>query len=888
MTPERWRRVEELYDAAVDKTTHDRAVFLAEACPGDVELQQQIEKLIRRGKTHSPLDVPAWKLLESSEAPPGTEMGPYRIVELIGAGGMGRVYKAIDTRLGRTVAIKVSKSRFSERFRDEARAISALNHANICTLYDVGPNYQVMEYVEGAPLKGPMTVEKALPIAIAVAGALSAAHRAGVVHCDLKPGNILLAKSGPKLLDFGLARLDGGGDSNRRQSGDPGAFAGTFPYMAPEQRQGGTADVRSDIFAFGVTLFEVIAGHLPRDGSMRPEWPPALQHVIARCLAPDPDARWQSIRDVQSELEWIASQASAGPASRSKLWARVVAAAGLIAAGAVGGWLLARRPPPAPLVRFTIPAPAGTRFAQSSFPLLSPDARHLIFVTTGQNYLGQRRWLHDFGTGEDTPMDGAPPGVWGPWSPASDSVLVYSSERLLKFDLSGARTEVLREPLSSVTWAPDGSLIFGIAGKGLFVAPKNGERRLIVPKSKRFANTTVVQALEGGRILFWALQPTLTETWIAGRDGQTKMLMSRPARYAAPGYLLYQQGDSIMAQPFHIDGLQLAGEARTLLSGVAHDLLTSVGNFTIAENGTLVFLRDRPIENNRIQIFNRAGQAVEQAADAGDYVNPALSPDGHKLAVAVRSPALTRDIWVLDLNRRTRERISTESPDNNNPTWSPDGSQIAFSAERGGIHEIHVRSASGNGPERVLQRSDFDINPLDWSRDGRFLIYNSGNAQRRRELWALPFNPEPGTAFRLMETRDSQNWARISPNGRWLLYRTFDHGRSSISLTRFPPGDQTWQVSTGNNRQAEWRGDGREIYFDQQGSLMAVALTETAAGPSLGPPHGLFALPVLRFDGRDWYTVSPDGSRFFIVTTQANAEPPLEVVVNWPRLLDGK
>ena len=885
MTPERWRRLEELYDAAVDKSTHDRAVFLAEACPGDSELREEVEKLIRRAKARSPLDLPPWRFLESSDAPPGTQMGPYRIVELVGSGGMGRVYKAIDTRLGRTVAIKVSKSRFSERFQGEAHAISALNHPHICTLYDVGPNYLVMEYVEGAPLKGPLSLEKALPIAIAIAGALTAAHRAGVVHCDLKPGNILLSKSGvPKLLDFGLARLDAAAGSC---AADPGAFAGTFPYMAPEQRQGGHADTRSDIFAFGVTLSELLSGSLPRDHSPVPEWPPALQHLLSRCLEPDPDSRWQSMRDVQSELEWISSgpQHAARPAL--KLWKGFIAAAALLVTGAAAAWLLGRRPaPPAPMVRFTIPAPAGTRFAQSSFPLLSPDGRRLIFATTGQNYLGPRHWLHDFVTGENTPMDGAPAGDWGPWSPSGDSFLVYGSERLLRFDLNGGRTEVLRDSLSSVAWAPDGSFILGIPGKGLFLAPKSGERKLIVPNHKRFSQTRVVQALPGGAVLFWAFQPTVIETWLANH-GQTRLLLSRPARYAPPGYLLYQEGDSILAQPFDPDRSQF-GSARTLLSGVAHDLVTSVGNFTTSENGTLVFLRDRPMENNGIRIFDRAGQMVSEVATAGDYLNPALSPDGHKLAVAIRSPSLSRDIWVLDLDRHTRERISTESPDNNNATWSPDGTRIAFSAERHGIHEIHVRSASGDGQERLLQKSDFDINPLAWSRDGRFLIYNSGSPQRRRELWALPLNPEPGTAFRLMKSEDSRNWASISPNGRWLLYRAFDQGRSGIYLTRFPPGDQTWEISTGNNRQAEWRGDGREIYFDLQGSLMAVDFSETAAGPSIGTAHALFRLPVLRFDGRDWYTVSPDGSRFFIVTTEPGAEPPLDVVVNWPRLLDGK
>jgi serine/threonine protein kinase len=887
MTPERWQRVEELYDAAVDKTTDDRAVFLAEACTGDSELRREVEKLIRHAKTNSPLDVPAWKLLESSEATPGTEMGPYRIVELIGSGGMGRVYKAIDTRLGRTVAIKVSKSRFSERFQGEARAISALNHPNICTLYDVGPDYLVMEYLEGTPLKGPMAVEKALPIAIAVAGALSAAHRSGIVHCDLKPGNILLTKSGPKLLDFGLARVDAA-NSSPNPAGEPGAFAGTFFYMAPEQRQGNPADVRSDIFAFGVTLFELITGDLPRDGSALPDWPPALQHLITRCLATDPDARWQSIRDVQSELQWIDSQPRRAAPPVARLWTRMAAAAGLIALGAAAAWLLTRRPaPPAPVIHFSITAPSGSRFAQSSSPLLSPDGRHLIFSTTGQNYLGGRHWLHDFATGQSTPLD-APQGTWGPWSPASDSYLVYRSERLARFDLSGNQSEVLREALSSGGWAPDGSFILGIPGKGLFLAPKNGERKRITPNRERFADTAVVQALPGGRVLFWAYRTSSIETWIAGDNGQPKMLLARPACYAAPGYLLYQEGDSILAQPFNIEREQILGGSRTLIAGVAHDLITSVGNFTVSETGTLVFLRDRPIENNRIQIFNRAGQMVDQAADNGDYVNPALSPDGHKLAVAVRSPTLSRDIWVIDLDHHTRERISTESPDNNNATWSPDGTQIAFSAERHGIHEIHVRSAAGNGPEHVLQKSDFDINPLDWSQDGRFLIYNSGNARRVRELWALPINPEGGKAFRLMDSLESRNWASISANGRWLLYRTYDSGRSEIYLSRFPPTDQRWEVSTGNSRQAEWRGDGREIYFDLKGSLMAMDFTETASGPSLGTAHPLFSLPVLRFDGRDWYTATRDGSRFFIVTTEPGSEPPLEVVVNWPRLLDGK
>ncbi|SPE43395.1 putative Serine/threonine protein kinase [Candidatus Sulfopaludibacter sp. SbA3] len=884
MNPERWRRVEEIYQSALEKSPEDRIPYLAGACGDDTALNREVAALIRRSESaHSPLDELPWKLLESTALETGTALGPYRILQLVGSGGMGRVYKAIDTRLGRTVALKIAKSQFSERFQREARAISALSHPHICTLYDIGPDYLVMEYLEGTPLQGPLPVSKALPIAIAVAGALDAAHRGGVIHCDLKPANILLTKSGPKLLDFGLAQVQ------EEEAAPTGGIAGTPSYMAPEQVEGRSADARTDIFAFGATLCELLTGHRASEardsGQLHPA---ALEHLVDRCLATDPDARWQSMRDVKLELEWIASTTNHAATRPPKRWAGIAAAAGLIAVAA-GALYFAHQPAPqSAVVRFAIQPPRGQHFSFATPIWLSPDGRNLLYTAFGAGDIHRR--IHHFSTGEASELADPPDGAYGPWSPSGDSFLVYGSERLLRMDgTTGAQVEVLREPLTSVAGTPDGSYILGVPGRGLFWAPPGRARKLVVPAKPGKPQPIVTQALPDGRtFLFWVHKQKSVETWAGATDGRSpKLLLPNPARYAAPGYLLYMVGDALVAQAFDLHRAEPAGDPRNVVSGVARDLPTSQGIFTVSENGVLAFLPDRPQpQSTRVAIFSRSGTVLGQVGELGDYVNPALSPDGRRLAVSVRATSGSRDVWVFDLERQSNVRLTFDSPDNNNPTWSPDGTQIAYSAEHEGHHDIYVRSSAGDGSERPLQRTGVDINPLDWSRDGKSIVYNSANAETQRDLWRLPMDGRPGGASRLLEPTVRQDWASLSPDGHWLLYRAYERGQGKIVLRTFPPDGREWQVSPGGSRQAAWRGDSREIYFDRAGSLMAVPFQATGSEAGIGTPHELFRLPEMRPEGRNWYTGSPDGQRFFIVTALADTRGPIEIILNWPSLLN--
>jgi serine/threonine protein kinase len=904
MSPDRWHKVEKIYHSVLEKPREQRVPYLDGACGSDAELRRQVEALISRTEAaSSPLDRPAWELLETTSAPPGTQLGPYRLLHLAGTGGMGRVYKAIDTRLDRTVAIKTFRSHFTETFQREARAISALSHPNICTLFDVGPDYLVMEYIEGKPVSGPMRLDKALETAIAIAGALDAAHRAGFVHCDLKPANVLLTKAGPKLLDFGLAR-------HRSDAFGSGAdtIGGTLPYMAPEQLDGRGADARSDIYAAGLILYELIAGRraIPLTASgplvdairtetpqplreVAPACPPALEYVIGRCLMKDPDERWQSAHDLKMQLEWIATHPGRPAAAASRRWA---ALATLVAVSAVAllfmvWWL--RSPTPPPLVRFTLFAPLGEHFSTATPILLSPDGRHLLETTLEDNSAEVHHRLHHFATGGESELGVSVDGRYGPWSPDSQSLLLYLSERLLRIDsATGGQTEIFREPLTSAAVGAAGTYLLGVPDKGLLWATP-GSRRVVVQRREKWEPAVATQILPGERkFLFWVTRTTPWQTWIGSVDGSAPAkVMNLPATYAWPGYLLFLNGESLVAQRFDVDHGQLSGAPRFVAPAVTVDLASRRGIFTVSDRGTLAFLHGHPQPQARyVGAFNREGRLVEQIGSPGDYWNPALSPDGHRLAVCALSASGTRQIVVFDLQRKTRMTLAADSPDNNNPAWSPDGSEIAYSAEHGGRHQVYVRSSNADGPERLLESSDVDINVLDWSHDGGWLLFNSASSRLGREVKEVSLRDRDAHASNLVNTGVRQDWASISPDGHWVLYRSFEKNKGRIHLRAFPPDDRDWIVSEGASRQGAWRGDSREIYFDRGGNLFGVELHVKAGQPELGPPKVLFPLPLISLEGRNWYSVSADGGTFYIVAAREKAWSPIEVVMNWPKLLE--
>ncbi|HUI56266.1 MAG TPA: protein kinase [Bryobacteraceae bacterium] len=918
MSPDRWQRVEHIYHAALEKPAAERPAFLAEACGDDSDLRRQVEELIHRTESSSPLDRAAMELLDTGELRPDTQLGPYRIMEAIGAGGMGKVYKAVDTRLGRTVAIKVSKSQFSARFQREARAIAALNHPNICTLYDVGPDYLVMEYVAGEPLKGPLPVDRALAIASSTAGALDAAHSSGIVHRDLKPANILLTKTGPKLLDFGLARQMAAADEKVTQ---PGAVAGTLAYMAPEQLQGREADARSDIFAFGLVLYEMLTGRRafeaadsasliaatltappPALRESLPEATPALERVVSRCLAKDPEARWQSARDLKDELEWIAGEKDRNIESprphprRLKRSTLTMAALSVLLALAVWGWLRGRATTESlPLVRFTIEPPPGERFVMHR-PQISPDGRKIVFFTLPEvaGY-PSRLWIHHVFTGESSPL------IWGGdnmltlsgsvWSPDSNALALYSRDSVVRFDLatqSQAGT-LIREPLSDFAWGPGDSYLVSVPGKGLFWSSKGSVRKQVTVLAANEPDHLAPQFLPGGRdFLFAVRRAAVVETWLGSLDGKPpRLLLPALAYFAPPDYLLYPDGNAVMARRFDRSKGMLAANAETVVSAMALTYNYWQTFFSVSETGVLAFLRDTPTQGTRLAWYDRAGKPIGTVGAAGDYYNPALSPDGRRLAVAARDFSGRRDIHVFDLERGIDTRLTFEARDNTNPTWSPDGSQIAYSANPRGYHEIYVRPSSGMGQERALLKSSVDQNPVSWSHDGKTLFYNSRNAVTERSLWTLDIGS--AASMLLHDVPARQDYAEVSPDNHWVLYRSRESGSLyEVYVEPWPPDGQRWPVTGAHTAEAHWRGDGAEILCESNGSMMAVDFHAVGSRAQLGHPRELFRLPPVRTAGRNWFAVSPDGQRILLMTQQREALPVIVVVVNWPRLLENR
>lgn len=653
MTSDRWRLVQDLYHAASDMPPAERAVFIAQNCDGDENLRREVEELLQQSEAPgSILDHPAAQLLEQAELREGQALGPYRVLGRIGSGGMGAVYKAFDARLGRQVAIKILRAGSTGRFQREARAVAALNHPHICTLYDIGPNYLVMEYLEGAPIQGPMPLPQALKLAIAIAEGLHAAHRKGVIHRDLKPANILLTESGPKLLDFGLAKLAPGPGSDAPDSltwagTGPVTIAGTMQYMSPEQLQGRGADARSDIFSFGVVFFEILTGHpafeadnsasliaailtaQPRLGKFLPHVPPEVERVLDRCLAKDPAARWQNAHDLKAALECISAAAA---------------------------------PPPAP--------PRRSRAA---------------------------------------------------WALAAVMALTTAA-------------------LAWLQWRPQ---------------------------------------------LRWRPVMALTE----------------PAASQV----------------------------------------------------------------SQLAVFDRQGHKLGAVGAPADYSNPALSPDGARLAISVRDSTGKRDIWIFDLVQGGQARFTSDPTDETNPVWSPDGSEIVYCSDRSGRRDLYTRPTP-NGPERLLLASDRNKNPMDWARDGSAIYYNNERPEGGYEIWMLPLAGKERTPRAFLNRPETRDWMGLSPDSRWVLYRSGSGASRKLWLRplEFPSGE--WQIGTTGTSEGHWRADGRQFYFMTGTTMMAQDMQGDGPQLRLGTPVRLFQVPQPNGFGRNTFVVTADGQRFLVRT----------------------
>lgn len=861
---------------------------------------------------------------------PGTRLGPYEILSALGAGGMGEVWKARDTRLNRLVAIKSSLNPFSERFEREARAIAAVNHPRVCSLYDIGPDYLVMEYVEGQWLNGPVPIAQALAVAEQILDALDAAHEKGIVHRDLKPGNILLTKSGVKVLDFGLAKFtrDGVDEGPEQTHTVPvtaeGSVLGTLPYMSPEQVEGRDADARSDIFAFGVVLYELIAGTRPFTGQttanlvasilkesprplveFQPHTPRGLAEVVHTCLEKDPEKRWQSARDVKHALKLTTGEsapASSAPARSVRVW-QALAAVMAAAAIAIGAWAF-RPVSPASPGRFEVPRPEDV----SSYDdvSVSPDGRTLAF-TAGAI------WLRDLEALQWRRLPGTEGALALFWSPDSRFIgFIVDNNVLKKVDTTGAPPETVTTVPSAAlrfgSWSRNGDIVLGSWGGGaggpLFRVSATGGTATAVTEVDRsrgeFVHTWPTFLPDGNRFLYFRSGPPdvqgiyvgALDVGAANQSRQRVLATDVPAIFAN-GHLLFLRSGTLMAQPFDVGALELRGDAVPVAENVEVTWY-STGVFSASADGALAYRTTSAPDTFEIAWVDRQGKTLSTFGPPGPDRRVVLSPDG-KRAIAKDAPyGVPGDLWILDLASGRRTRFTFNKDVYSPGVWSPDGSRVAYTAGRLG-DTIYEKAASGLGDAQVLFKAEgLRHYTTSWSRDGRFLIYHTENAPNTGyDLWALALSDRKP---HLLAGEAINEWAGVfSPDMRWIAYVSLESGVAQVYVRPFrisgtdgkPSfGEGRWQVSKELGNWPQWRID-KEIVFNEaptRTNVFAAAVNATRTAFESGAPQRLPFPPSTGVSTTPQST--SDGRRFLIEIPQGEptTRTSISVLLNWPAL----
>ena len=859
----------------------------------------------------------------------GDKLGPYEVLAPIGAGGMGEVYRARDPRLNREIAIKISAAHFSERFEREAKAIAALNHPNICSLYDVGPDYLVMEYVDGKPLKGPVPLNEALALAGQILDALDAAHRKGITHRDLKPGNILVNKNGVKVLDFGLAKIENASGMDGATKTMPltgeGSILGTLQYMSPEQVEGKEADARSDIFAFGLVLYELITGKRAFEGStqtsliaailkdqprpvseLQPVTPKALDRVVQTCLEKDPDRRWQSAREVKHALEWISLGApTPAPPKTQWLWQGVAAALAVIAVATA--WALWPKPPaPVKSTRFQVPLPENEDYGL--WMAFSPDGRKLAFTTSGPQ---RGVWIRDLEALETRHLAGTENALALFWSPDSRFLAFGGGGQLKKIDVSGGPPQTLCEAggVGMGSWTRDGVIIFGASAQGPLrrVSASGGVATDLTvlnrQRGEAFHSSPIFLADGRHFLYFLGGSPEVNGIYVGSLDAKPeeqkreRLLATRlsvgytPLQDSAGGRLFFMRDTTLMAQPFDVKKLQLTDEP----IAVAEQLGTSGfhGFFSVSPSGALAYRTGAQAAGFQLTWFDRQGKAQGTFGDLRPDQGVALSADGARAAVRDTFTTANGDLWTLDFARGVRTRLTFRQTNGSSPIWSSDGSRIAFAAGNT-MDTLYEKASSGAGDEKELYKKPGEIKfPSSWSHDGRFLLYYTTNVpQTGQDLWVLPLEGDRKPVL-LLGTQFNEREGRFSPDMRWIAYTSSESGRPEVYVRPFlasgPTGAPTlgegkWQVSKDGGTLAKWRADGKELIFRApNGSPMAVDVSATGAAFQAGVPKQLF---VLLPNVGDW-DVTADGKRFLAAVPpgQQTNQTPITVVLNWQAAL---
>jgi Tol biopolymer transport system component len=886
--------------------------------------------------------------VEAGALAAGSRLGPYEILAPLGAGGMGEVYRARDTRLGRDVAVKVlpahltGDAELQARFEREARSVAALNHPHICALYDVGREgereYIVMELLEGETLaarlaRGALPTADVLRLGTQIADALDRAHRQGLVHRDLKPGNIMLTRQGAKLLDFGLARpLAPGGPPGSSAARPPtpssptmtgpltaaGSIVGTFQFMAPEQLEGHEADARSDVWALGAVLYQMATGRPAFEGASQarlfaailtvepkpiselvPLVPPGLDRLVRACLAKDPDERIQTAHDVKLQLRWIeegGSQAGVPlPVAAARLrherlaWGLVAALS--VVALALAAWTFTRPAPRRQTVRFAIPAPAEARLF--IWPRLSPDGSTIAFLSSDSAAVSRihLRPLHSL---ETTSLPGTENAGRPFWSPDGKALAFMVGDKLKKIAAGGGALELVAEAPNRFdgSWGADGVILLdgGPSDSLLAVSSSGGEMRPAtrIDRARGEAGHAWPSFLpDGKRFLFTArgFSRRLDEIRL-GRLGSfdTQLVDSCDSRveYVAPGYLLYARSGTLYARRFDLASGKAKGEPFPLVENLGN--LANSGDFSGSLTGTIAFRARAGGAIERIVVVDRAGRVIEQVGGEGNYSEIAPSPDGTRLVFSLVDERNGRpDLWVRDLRRGTTSRLTFDPEFDDWPVWSPDSREIAYSSHRDGLPMIYLKSASGVGTERRLPGQGRTPHGADsWNaRVNRIAV--SAQAGEGWEIKA--FAPHDSLAPILIAAarQHVQYQGRFSPDGRWVALTSQESGRPEIYVQSFPEATGRWQVSTGGGRDPEWRADGRELFYrSTSDTVMSVAITPGETF-EWNTPLPLFAAGApTGFLVTSGWKPAPDGQRFYVIReARTNAPAPITVIVDW-------
>ncbi|MFN0101339.1 MAG: protein kinase domain-containing protein [Bryobacteraceae bacterium] len=846
---------------------------------------------------------------------PGEKLGPYEIVAPIGAGGMGEVYKARDTRLDRSVAVKVlpdhiaNRDDLRARFEREARAVASLNHPNICTLHDIGPGYMVMELIEGETLaarieKGAMPLDQALKAAQQIADALDRAHRAGVTHRDVKPGNIMLTRDGVKVLDFGLAKstpVIGPNDATLTKAlTSEGAIVGTPQYMAPELFEGREADVRADIWAFGAVLYEMIAGRKAFQGKnyaglvgailssdpeeLKPAW---LNRLVKRCLEKDADDRWQSMRDIVLELRAPAQVETETP-KQAGYWKWIAAAAGA-AAIVLGVVQFRSKPPEAPVLALSIQPPPGAVFIET---VISPDGKTLAFTAFQE---GKRSlWVRPLHAVEARMLPGTEQAIYPFWSPDSRWIGFFTQAALKKIDPAGgpAQTLCAVQQARGGTWTDDGVILFSLLDTGIHRVSAQGGTPALVSAPDRAseeANHRWPVSLPGGKqFLYLSVYRNDAGSGLylggLGDKNRVRLIDTRASGAIAEGpagdsYLLFLRQGTLMAQRLAPGNGAVTGDAFPVAEKVRVSAVRGDAAFSVSKTGLLVF-DSGEAESKQLAWMGRDGKRLGVVGPKSmNAIRPWLSPD-EKLVATARHDGQNGDIWLEDLARATSTRFTFGSDHDTYPVWSPDGARIVF-GKIGAKPGLFIKNASGTGAETELPAgSPYITAPTDWSRDGRYLLFSANMSGAANDIWLLPMDGERKSAP-LLNSRAIEIEGTFSPDGKWIAYTSDESGRFEIYVQPFPLTGAKWQISRDGGWKPRWRRDGREIFWVEEDGTMMAAPLNAGAAIQPGAPVALFETRMVGSSER--YAVTADGQRFLVPMPAMDVSTPVPVTLiqNW-------